>query len=363
VKTVHVELSERGYNINIGAGVSPGNGLASFSGRRILQVSDTNVDPLYGDGVEAAFREKGLEVRRLVLPAGEETKALDRVRDVYDAAFEAGLDRSSMMAALGGGVIGDLVGFAAATFLRGIRFVQVPTTLLAMVDSSVGGKTGVNVPQGKNLVGAFYQPISVTADLSTLSTLPKREYVAGLAEVIKYGVIWDATLFAKLEAEVDALNAMDAGLLEVVVARCCEIKSEVVAVDERESGVRAILNFGHTLGHALEKVLGYGDLLHGEAVAIGMVYASCLSVMDKGMPAASHQRLVDLLKKVGLPTGIRGVIPDWKGVREAMSVDKKSLGSVPRLVLAEDLGRVVFGCEVDDQVLSEAYNRALGSHA
>jgi 3-dehydroquinate synthase len=235
--------------------------------------------------------------------------------------------------------------------------VQVPTTLLALVDSSVGGKTAVNLPQGKNLVGAFYQPVEVDADLELLRSLPEREYVSGLAEVVKYGVIWDAAFFGFLEKHADGLLGRDLGLLEHVVGRCCEIKAEVVAMDERDIGPRAILNFGHTLGHAIENVDGYGRWLHGEAVSIGMCYAARLSVAVEGFPEAEAVRIRGLLRKFGLPTAPgEGTEQAWMALREAMMLDKKTLRKRPRFVLAKKLGAVVTGCEVDDTALTEAWH-------
>jgi 3-dehydroquinate synthase len=257
--------------------------------------------------------------------------------------------------ALGGGVIGDLAGFVAATYLRGIRFIQVPTTLLAMVDSSVGGKTAINLKEGKNLVGAFHQPIEVCADLGTLQTLPEREYAAGLAEVVKYGVIWDATFFGRIESGAGAILKRDSALLEEVIARCCEIKAEIVRVDEMETGVRAILNFGHTLGHALEQTAGYGRWRHGEAVAIGMVYAAELSAMEKGFRRDDSLRIRQLLHSLGLPTGPEKTVA-WKDLRHAMTADKKSRDQAPRFVLAEKMGAAVYGCEVQESALEKAFD-------
>lgn len=361
-RIVHVDLDERSYDIHIGAGCDIAS-LRQAAGQRALIVSDEKVDPLYGARGEALLTQYGLKVQRAVVPAGEATKDLKYVQQLYDRAVEAGLDRKSYLVALGGGMVGDLVGFVAATYLRGIRFVQVPTTLLAMVDSSVGGKTGVNLKAGKNLVGAFYQPIEVVADLSTLKTLTDREYLSGLAEVVKYGVIWDAALFRKLEEQVAALRRRDLDMLEPIVARCCEIKAEVVAVDERDSGVRAILNFGHTLGHALELVADYNRWLHGEAVSMGMVYAAELSHREKGFPAEDCRRLSRLLEALGLPIrpGANGFGGDWAALRAAMSTDKKAQLSVPRFVLAQKLGSVVYDHEVDEATLAAAFETVFGA--
>ncbi len=353
--TVDVKLGERSYPIHIGRGLTTGTVPESCEGVRAMIVTDSNVDPLHGLAVQESFVARGVACFRVVVPAGEATKNLHWAGELYGRAAAEKLDRSSLIIALGGGVVGDLAGFVAATYLRGIRFVQIPTTLLAMVDSSVGGKTGINLPQGKNLVGAFYQPIGVDADLALLDSLPEREYVSGLAEVVKYGVIWDARFFQDLENHADALCRRDAAVLERVVARCCEIKAEVVAMDERELGPRAILNFGHTLAHALEKVDGYGRWLHGEAVAIGMHYAARLSVGQCGLNAADADRIAVLLKRLGLPV-TAGAGTAWASLRAAMESDKKTLRKKPRFVLAKRLGDVTPGCEVSDQQLAETWH-------
>jgi 3-dehydroquinate synthase len=280
------------------------------------------------------------------------------VEELYAKALSVGFDRRSVIVALGGGVVGDLAGFVAGTLLRGVRFIQVPTTLLAMVDSSVGGKTGVNLPQGKNLVGVFHQPVEVVADLDTLKTLPEREYLSGLAEVIKYGVIRDAAFFERLEARLDRLRARDADELEEVVARCCEIKAAVVSSDERETGERAILNFGHTLAHALENVGGYSRWLHGEAVAIGMAFAARLSEQQAGLPAADRQRIEAMLAALRLPVRVDQMA--WEAVRHAMQLDKKVWRRLPRFALAERLGHAVFGREVPEEILIQTFKDICG---
>jgi 3-dehydroquinate synthase len=362
IRTVSVKLGERSYPINMGRTIdtvlqAPGKGTAA------LVVSDTNVAPRYLDGCRARLTELGYLVESTVIPAGEQSKCLEQADRLYTAAVAAGLDRHSTIVALGGGVVGDLAGFVAGTFLRGVRFVQAPTTLLAMVDSSVGGKTGINLAQGKNLVGVFCQPVEVAMALDTLTTLSDREYRSGLAEVIKYGIIWDATFFDLLERETPRLLARDSGLLMDVVARSCEIKAEIVGIDERELGVRAVLNFGHTLGHAVENAVGYGTLLHGEAVAIGMVFAARLSTLLRGLPEAECDRIVALIQRVGLPVAAAGAVAEqlaWPTVRHAMATDKKAQGRVPRFVLAERLGAVVFNCEVDEECLATVYGTANG---
>lgn len=355
-KTVHVDLENRSYDIHIGKALAEGLCL-SGNGRNALIISDSNVDPLHGKTCSAALKANGFVPVKTVVPAGEPSKSLAVVGELYDKCIEAGLDRSSYVVALGGGVVGDLAGFVAATFLRGVNLIQIPTTVLSMVDSSVGGKTGVNLSHGKNLVGSFYQPKQVIADLSFLKTLPQREYVSGLAEVVKYGIIWDSALFTLLEKNVDSLLAVDDLLLEEVIARCCEIKAEVVAMDERESGVRAILNFGHTLGHAFENVCGYGKWLHGEAISAGMVYAADLSVKTKGFPLNERNRLASLLDNLGLPLNKSAFepIPSWSDIRKAISSDKKSVNKTPQFVLAGKIGAVEINCEVSEDDMEDTY--------
>jgi len=357
MRVVNVDLGERRYPIRIGCDLPVGLSLDGGGPVRTLLVSDSTVVPLYGRTCGEKLAAHGAQVTCATVPAGESSKDLGRLAELYDEAIRAGLDRASVVVALGGGVIGDLAGFAAATYMRGIGLIQVPTTLLAMVDSSVGGKTAVNLPAGKNLVGAFHQPIEVVADLLTLETLPDRDYVSGLAEVVKYGVIWDAVFFEMLERNADKLKQRDVSVLEEVIGRCCEIKADIVAMDERESGVRAILNYGHTFGHALEKVCGFGQWLHGEAVSMGMVYAARLSAIEKGFAAADVERLTALLRAFNLPTTPRGTGDDvdWAAVRVAMQGDKKAQQSVPRFVLSEKIGAVVFGCKVPESSMTEAF--------
>jgi len=279
VKTISVQLDSHRYGIDIGEGLLSGVGAAckaaALAGRAAV-VSNPTVAPLYADLVTGSLQDAGFSPVMIEIPDGEEFKTSTTLNSIYDRLIEAGLDRRSFIVALGGGVVGDLAGFAAATFLRGIPFVQLPTTLLAQVDSSVGGKTGIDHPLGKNLIGAFYQPHLVLSDISTLNTLSERHYLAGLAEVIKYGAVLDADLFALLETEVDGLLRRDPVLLGQVVARCCEIKAWVVEQDEREAGLRAVLNYGHTLGHAFETLSGYRDLVHGEAVPCPATVIWCM---------------------------------------------------------------------------------------
>jgi 3-dehydroquinate synthase len=346
---VKVDLGDRSYPIHIGSGILDSLGTACQAAGlkgKCLIVTDEHVAPLYGSHAFQSLEKAGFKPVIEILPAGETTKCQAQLMNLYSKAAAHGLDRKCFMVALGGGVIGDLTGFAAASWLRGIRFVQAPTSLLAMVDSSVGGKTGINIPAGKNLVGAFHQPELVLMDLDTLKTLPPRELAAGMAEVVKYGVIWDAELFRKLEQG----SSIDAGL----IARCCEIKAEVVGKDERESGLRGILNFGHTAAHAIENVAGYGQFLHGEAVAIGMVYAAHLSVALKGLSVNESARIEKLLAGLALPVGAPKLT--WKEIRAAMAVDKKTVGGLTKFVLADRLGHVEFGCEVPEKLLEEVWN-------
>jgi 3-dehydroquinate synthase len=356
---VTVDLGDRSYPIHIGSNILDSLGdsckAAGLKGKCLI-VTDENVAPLYADRAFQSLEKAGFKPALEVLPAGEPTKCQAQLMNLYAKAAAHGLDRKCFLVALGGGVIGDLTGYAAASWLRGIQFVQVPTTLLAMVDSSVGGKTGINIPAGKNLVGAFHQPELVLMDLETLQTLPPREVAAGMAEVVKYGILWDADFFQTLELTASGHSDFFQSLEKMgeIVARCCEIKAEVVGRDEREGGLRGILNFGHTLGHAVENVAGYGQFLHGEAVAIGMIYAAHLSVALKGLSIEESARIEKLTVQLGLPVGA----PDlpWSDIRAAMAVDKKPVGGLPKFVLAERSGHVEFGCEVPEALLEETWN-------
>lgn len=276
---------------------------------------------------------------KIVLPPGESTKSAVRWAELLEQIAIRRLDRSGVLVALGGGVVGDLTGFAAASYMRGIRFLQIPTSLLAMVDSSVGGKTGINLTAGKNLAGAFHQPLAVVADIDTLATLPEREFSAGMAEVVKYGVALDAEFFGWLEQNAGAIQARESSALERMVARCCEIKADVVSKDEREGGLRAVLNFGHTLGHAIEKATGFSAVLHGEAVALGMPFALSWSMAAKGFPAKDAGRVVALLHQFGLNISqLKPKSLDWRELRSAMERDKKSADGAVRFVLCDRLG-------------------------
>lgn len=352
MKTLELELGERSYPIHIGSKLIDQAELYKkhLKGSFTAVVTNETVAPLYADRVVKTLESLGQKVRLVVLPDGEVYKTWETLQKIFDALLESGADRKSTLVALGGGVIGDMTGFAAACYMRGIRFIQVPTTLLSQVDSSVGGKTGINHPLGKNMVGAFYQPQAVIADLDTLQTLPPKELAAGLAEVIKHGAIADANFFQWLEANIDSLNACDPKAMEHAVLRSCEIKSDVVAQDEKEGGVRATLNFGHTFGHAIEAGMGYGEWLHGEAVGCGMVMAADLSVRVGQLSADEAKRLKQLVAALKLPT-----VPPRLGQErymDLMSVDKKAEGGEVRYILLNGIGRSTIQV-VDDQIVAQ----------
>lgn len=355
--TVNVSLGKRSYTISIGPGLLAQIGKQSARlklGKRCAIISDSNVGPQFASAVKASLAAAGFDSILITVRAGESAKSLRSVQACYDQLAAHRLERKSFIVALGGGVVGDLAGFVAATYLRGIPFVQVPTTLLAQVDSSVGGKVGVNLKAGKNLVGAFHQPQLVLCDLDALKTLPEREFRSGLAEVIKYGIICDAALFKRLERELPKILAREPRTLASVIARCCEIKAEVVAQDETESGLRAILNFGHTIGHAIENISGYGRYLHGEAISIGQTLAAWLSVKGAGLPSKDAIRIGNLFAAAGLPNRIR--LPEQQRSRlfKAMRLDKKVSGGEIKFVLAERIGKVVWGQRVPEQWINEA---------
>jgi 3-dehydroquinate synthase len=354
MRTVRVSLGERSYPIRIGTGLLAGLGRecvrAGLKGRCAV-ITDAQVGPLYAERVLASLQEAGISAVQVDVPAGETAKALPVVAKCYDALAAHRLERKSFVLALGGGVVGDLAGFVAATYLRGVAFVQVPTTLLSQVDSSVGGKVGVNLKAGKNLVGAFHQPRLVLCDLDTLNSLPERELRAGLAEVIKYGIIYDAPFFRRLERDLDRLLARDPAVLGFVIARCCEIKADVVSQDETESGLRAILNFGHTIGHGLEAISAYGKYLHGEAISIGQVAAAYLS-QRTGLPASEVIRIRELFVRAGLPATVQLGAAQRKRLLAAMRLDKKVSDGALRFVLARRLGEVVWGESVSETELN-----------
>ena len=337
-RRVPITLGTRSYSIEVGSGLldEDRSWSALPAAASVLIVTNDVVGPLYGDRVAGMLRTRYRQVHTVVLPDGEQHKDWPTLNRIFDALLQHGCDRKTVIVALGGGVVGDMAGFAAASYMRGVPFVQVPTTLLAQVDSSVGGKTAINHPLGKNMIGAFYQPQQVICDLDTLQTLPARELSAGLAEVIKYGPIMDMEFLAWIEANIDALMGRNPAALAHAVVRSCELKAWVVGQDEREAGLRAILNFGHTFGHAIEAGLGYGQWLHGEAVGCGMVMAALLSQRLGGVDAAFVQRLTALVRKAGLPT--RGPRLGADRYLELMRVDKKAEGGEIRFVVIDRPG-------------------------
>lgn len=349
MRIVNVPLGQRRYTIKIGGGLLNrlGSECARLKlGQRCAIITDTNVGRQYAKPAYNSLLRAGFEPSLIVVPAGEIAKSLKTVQSCYARLASHRLERKSFIVALGGGVVGDLAGFVAATYLRGISFVQVPTTLLAQVDSSVGGKVGVNLKAGKNLVGAFHQPRLVLCDLNTLSTLPTQQYRAGLAEVFKYGIIFDPTLFARLERELPALLRRQPQVLATIVARCCRIKAAVVGQDETEGGLRAILNFGHTIGHAIEAISGYGKYLHGEAISIGQIAAARLSATLTGMPAKDVRRITDLFRGAGLPAQVKLNARQRTKLVAAMKLDKKVSNGEIKFVLAHRIGKVVWGQKV-----------------
>ncbi len=366
VKTLTVGLGDRAYPIHIGEGLLDQAALfdAGIRGRQVMIVTNTSIAPLYLERVQAALARDGRQVDAVVLPDGEEFKTLATLDQVFDALLARRHNRTTTLVALGGGVIGDMTGFAAACYQRGVPFIQVPTTLLSQVDSSVGGKTGVNHPRGKNMIGAFHQPQVVVIDVQTLATLPPREFSAGLAEIIKYGLIRDPQFFAWLEANMDALMAREAAVLVEAIERSCRNKADVVAADEFETGERATLNLGHTFGHAIETGCGYGNWLHGEAVGAGMAMAADLSVRLGWMAEAERARIVALLERAALP-----VAPPTDGTftidgfLSLMQVDKKNIHGKIRLVLLRGIGRCVITDEFAPDMLRATLAAYLGGDA
>jgi len=351
--TLTVDLGERSYPIYIGDSLL-GDGsllLQHIPGRNVLVVSNETVAPLYLDRTLAMLEGKHTET--CILPDGEEYKNLDTLNTIYDALLGNKLDRNTTVVALGGGVIGDMAGFAAASYQRGVHLVQIPTTLLSQVDSSVGGKTAVNHPLGKNMIGAFYQPRAVIADTTTLNTLPDRELSAGIAEVIKYGLIRDLPFFEWLEQNMSGLLARDTATLAHAIEVSCRNKAEVVAADEKESGQRALLNLGHTFGHAIEAGLGYGQWLHGEAVATGMCMAATMSEQLGWIGSDDVNRIATMIEQASLPVHAPADLSVERFV-ELMSVDKKVMDGVLRLVLLKDIGQAVITDDYTQEQLTEA---------
>ena len=362
MKKIIVELGDRSYPIYAGIDLlSKGNLLLeNIRSKQIMIVSNTIVAPLYLETVMQALQgmalqgsaAEGLEINSVILPDGEQYKTLDAVNDIITALLDKRYGRNSCLVALGGGVVGDITGFAAACYQRGIDYIQIPTTVLAQVDSSVGGKTGVNHAAGKNMIGAFHQPRAVIADIAVLDTLSDREVSAGLAEVVKYGLIRDKNFFDWLEKNVEQLLNREAEALAYIIEQSCRNKAEVVAEDERESGLRAILNFGHTFGHAIETGLGYGKWLHGEAIALGMLMAADLSHRLGWITEEVIERIKQMLVKLNLPIALPDDL-NPKNMRELMSVDKKAKDGVLFLVLLKGIGEAVVTDEFDEDLLME----------
>ena len=357
MRIVTVPLGARSYEIKIGPGLLKelGRHCASLNlGHRCAIISDQHVGPKFGAAARRSLKSAGFDPALITVPAGETAKSMKVLEHCYNALAEHHLERKSFIVALGGGVVGDVAGFVAASYLRGIDFVQVPTTLLAQVDSSVGGKVGVNLKTGKNLVGAFHQPRVVLCDLDTLRRLPAREYRAGLSEVIKYGIIYDDALFERLELDLPKLLKRDPATLSEVIARCCQIKAEVVGKDETESGLRAILNFGHTIGHAIENISGYGKYLHGEAISIGQVAATRISARVFGLSGRDVERIKTIFQKAGLPTQIKLNASQRQKLFAAMLRDKKVSAGEIKFVLAKHIGEVTWGQQVPDSMIHDS---------
>ena len=352
MQTLTVNLADRSYPIHIGRNLIANANLIlpHLKRQHVAIVTNTTVAPLYLDKLSQTLQQAGVKVIPIILPDGEAYKNTETLNKIYDVLLQNRCERSTTLIALGGGVIGDLTGYAAATYLRGVPFIQIPTTLLSQVDSSVGGKTGINHPLGKNMIGAFYQPQVVLADIDTLKTLPPREFSAGMAEVIKYGLIRDAAFFEWLEANIDALMALDEAAISEAIYRSCQNKAEVVARDEHESGERALLNLGHTFGHAIENAMGYGVWLHGEAVAAGTMLAADLSLRMGWLTQAEVKRMHDLLTKARLPLDAPKL-----GVEkylDLMQLDKKVSDGKIRLILQQGIGKSVITSDYDAEKLN-----------
>ena len=352
--TLKVDLAERSYPIFIGHQLLDNAALLTdhINGSSAVIVSNTTVAPLYLDQVKQSLDSADIRFDCVILEDGEEYKTLRSVEQIIDTLITRRHDRQTTLIALGGGVVGDITGFAAAIYQRGVNFIQIPTTLLSQVDSSVGGKTGVNHPAGKNMIGAFYQPQCVIADTATLQTLPDRELSAGMAEVIKYGLIHDSAFFGWLEQNIEALMQRDIALLSEAILVSCRTKAEIVAIDEKESGIRAILNLGHTFGHAIESAMGYGNWLHGEAVATGMVMAADLSQRHGWIDASVKQRTIELLQKAALPVKSPDDMTPEKYM-EIMAIDKKVDRGIIKFVLLKALGEAIVTSDYDAELLQQ----------
>jgi len=356
--TLKVDLGDRSYPVYIGTDLLTEADLLvrHIRGNSALVVSNTTVAPLFLAKVQAILKAHNIRHDHLILDDGEQYKTVATMGKIIDSLLQQRHDRQTTLIALGGGVVGDITGFAASIYQRGVHYIQIPTTLLAQVDSSVGGKTGVNHPLGKNMIGTFYQPQCVIADTTTLDTLPTRELSAGLAEVIKYGLIHDAKFFDWLEQNINQLLAGDHQTLCQAIRVSCSIKADIVAIDERESGIRAILNLGHTFGHAIETVLGYGNWLHGEAVAAGMVMAADLSLRHGWIDDNVKQRTIDILDKAGLPIKSPPSM-SADDYMNAMAIDKKTLDGTIKLVLLKALGKAIITADYETDLLKQTLNQ------
>jgi len=357
MKTLTVNLGARSYPIHIGQGLLRNPELITrhISGRQVMVVTNETIAPLYLRSIMELL--DGFDLASVILPDGEQFKTIETLDSVFTGLLEHRFNRHCTLIALGGGVIGDITGFAAACYQRGVAFLQIPTTLLAQVDSSVGGKTGVNHPLGKNMIGAFHQPGCVVIDTDTLDTLDQRQLAAGLAEVIKYGLIHDAGFFIWLEQNIERLSARDKQSLAYAIERSCTIKAEIVAEDERESGRRALLNLGHTFGHAIETGTGYGNWLHGEAIAAGMLMAADLSERHQWLTRSDVERIESLLRRAGLPTSPPDEMDDSQFM-ELMAIDKKVVDGGLRLVLLKEIGAAVITGDFSAALLSQTLSRA-----
>lgn len=356
MEKLRVELGERSYEILIDQGSLSfiGERLLRFSiGKKIAVVSNPKVAEIYSDKVLNSLKKEGFDSHLILIPDGEPYKDYFWAYHILTKLLEFGFDRKSCLIALGGGVIGDITGFVSSLFMRGIPYVQIPTTLLSQVDSSVGGKTAVNHPLGKNMIGTFWQPILVWIDVETLSTLPEREFLSGIAEVIKYGIIWDSDFFNLLENNRDKILKRDRDLLIRIIKRSCEIKSEVVSRDEREASLRAILNYGHSIGHAIEALTGYSAYLHGEAISIGMVYEAKLSNLLGFLSKDDFEKIKNILKEFGLPVEMPSLI-NSSDVIKAVTLDKKNVHGKIMMVIPEKIGKMKINFEVTREELKRA---------
>ena len=366
MKEIKVQLESFDYPIYVGNGLLKDRDFFAdvikpeLKGSKICVITNKFVRSLYGETVLSLFSE--FDVSFFEMEDGEEFKSLESYRLVIDFLVENRFDRELNLVALGGGVVGDLCGFVSATYLRGVNFIQIPTTLLAQVDSSVGGKTGVNHPSGKNLIGSFYQPSLVVIDPEVLTSLPQREYLAGLAEVVKYGLIYDEIFFAWIESNSSALVSGEVTQISEAISRSCEIKSKIVAIDERESGLRAILNFGHTFGHAIETVSGYGSWFHGEAVSIGMAMACSISVKLGMLDQGTEKRIVGVLRSLGLPTKASNLhTEDIERLVATIKLDKKVKDGLMRFILISEIGEVSIESEVPEEDIEEVFGQYIGN--